>query len=161
MTFPEELAVALIAAGVAFAVSVLFRFLDRQRPKWRVEVSKEATPLHDKSGFYVEVTLRNAGNGAAYDARIFTSLQTTLSRPASSVVMPGEELHALVPVRLAQEPERGGMGGPIRVPLEAEHLAGARVKIRWTLPPLFWVVHQRKLSLRRALLRQTRFETDV
>lgn len=89
------LTVALISAGVAFAVSLLFRWLDRERPVWLVEVDRKALPLEDNTAF-VTVTVTNVGNGAAHDARIVTGLSGTFDKPWKGVLAPGEQLRANV-----------------------------------------------------------------
>lgn len=155
---PVEVTAALISAVIALVVSFLFRFLDSEKPYWRLDVPDEAIPKGLKEDYVLKVTLRNVGNGAAYDVEILTPLRTNDLPRASSVVQPGEELHALIPIHLGRLPEHDSMGIALRAQLEAEDLAGVRVKVRWTRPPLFWWTRRARFSAQRAFVRRKRLE---
>lgn len=149
LNFQETVIITIISAIVAFATSLLFRWLDRERPVWRITWDGHVSSDRNDGPFFVIVTVTNIGNGPAYDA----ALNVPPPHPRHSeqaVLAPGESLHGLVGVRLNRTQLEGEeYRSPFGVYVAGPELRGAYFEVAWRRPPLFWWRQRRRFSLAR------------
>lgn len=148
LTFGESVAVAIISAVVAFFVSLVFRWLDRERPVWRVTSDGHASASSSDGPLWLEVKVTNIGNGFAYDAALMNAAQSYGMPLAQPVLAPGESLYGLVHIPAKKRHvDFDKMGMYPNLFLAGPELRGLTLHLQYRRPPVYLIRRNRRFRL--------------